>query len=76
MSCSELVDNKKKSILVLGKTPTQELDDTKIKGEAKYPVNFTRSRRKFKQQFLICECSKNASILSKRFRKTISILFR
>ena len=40
MSCSELVDNKKKSILVLGKSPTQELDDTKIKGEAKYPVNF------------------------------------
>ena len=36
-----------KRILVLGEVPTQEFDDTTIKAEAKYSINFTRSKRKF-----------------------------
>ena len=46
-SSSVHIDNNKKAILVLGKGPTQELDDTTITTKAKYFVSFTRSRRKF-----------------------------
>ena len=33
-------------MLVLGEGPTQGLDDTTITAEAKYPINFTQSRKK------------------------------
>ena len=46
-SSSVHIDNNDKAILVLGKGPTQELDDTTITTKAKYFVSFTRSRRKF-----------------------------
>ena len=36
------VDNKGKD-----KGPTQELDDTILAAEAKYPINFTRSEKRF-----------------------------
>ena len=36
------VDNKGKD-----KGPTQELDDTILTAEAKYPINFTRSEKRF-----------------------------
>ena len=38
---------KKKNILVLGEDPTQGLDDTTIKAEAKYPMNFRESGKRF-----------------------------
>ena len=38
---------KKKNILVLGEDPTQGLDDTTIKAEAKYPMNFRDSGKRF-----------------------------
>ena len=41
MNSSMHVDNKNKDILVLGEGPTQELDDTTLTVEAKYPINFT-----------------------------------
>ena len=41
------VDNKGKDILILGEGPTQGLDDTTLKAEAKYPINFTQSGRRF-----------------------------
>ena len=41
------VDNKGKNILVLGEEPTQELDDTILTAEAKYPINFTQSGKRF-----------------------------
>ena len=47
MSSSVHIDNKKKDVLVLGKGPTQELDDTKLLAEAHYSINFSRSNRKF-----------------------------
>ena len=34
------VGNNNKAILVLGKGPTQGLDDTKMTAEAKHPVNY------------------------------------
>ena len=37
----------KKDILVLGKGPTKGLDDTTIKAEAKYPISFKRSGKRF-----------------------------
>ena len=41
-SSSVHIDNKKKEILVLGKGPTQGLNDVKITGEAEYSINFSR----------------------------------
>ena len=41
------VDNKNKDTLILGEGPTQELDDTALKTETKYPIHFTQSERTF-----------------------------
>ena len=40
-------DNNKKDILILGERPTQGLNDTTLKAEAKFSINFSRSNRKF-----------------------------
>ena len=47
MSSSVHIDNKNKDILTLGEGSTQRLDDTKSIAEAKYPINFTQSERRF-----------------------------
>ena len=36
-----------KDILILGKSPTQELDDTASTVEKEYAVNFSEQRKKF-----------------------------
>ena len=41
---SPLHVDKKKDILVLAECPTQKLDDTTIRAEATYSINFTRSK--------------------------------
>ena len=41
------IDNKGKDILILGEGPTQGLDDTTLTAEAKYPINFTQSGKRF-----------------------------
>ena len=41
------IDNKKKYILILGEGLPQELDDTILTAEAKYPINFTQSGQRF-----------------------------
>ena len=41
------IDNKEKDILILAEGPTDELDDTTLKTEPKYPINFTQSRKIF-----------------------------
>ena len=45
MSSSVHFDNK--NILILGEGPTQGLGDTTLTAEAKYPINFTKSERRF-----------------------------
>ena len=40
-------DNKNKDILILGKGPTQGLDDTTLTEQAEYSISFSRSNRKF-----------------------------
>ena len=45
MSSSVHIDNKNKNIFILGEGPTQELDDTTLTTEAKYPINLTQSRK-------------------------------
>ena len=45
MSSSVHIDNKNKNIFILGEGPTQELDDTTLTAEAKYPINLTQSRK-------------------------------
>ena len=46
------IDNKKKDILVLGKGPTQVLNETTITAEAEYSINFSKSQRKLIQSLL------------------------
>ena len=40
------IDNKKKDILIVSKDPIQELNDTTLKAEAQYSINFSRSSKK------------------------------
>ena len=47
MSSSVDIDNKGKYILILGKGPTQGLDDTTLTAETQYSINFTRPTIKF-----------------------------
>ena len=46
MSSSAHIDNKKKDILVLGKGPTQGLEQT-LTAEGMYSINFTVTKKKF-----------------------------
>ena len=41
MSSSVHIDNKNKDILTLDERLARRLDDTTLKAEAKYPINFT-----------------------------------
>ena len=47
MCSSMYIDNNKKYILILGKGPTQGLNDTTLTAKAQYPINFSRSNRRF-----------------------------
>ena len=47
MSSSMHTDNKNKDILMLGEGPTQGLDNTSLKAEAMYPVNYTQPNKRF-----------------------------
>ena len=59
MSSSMLIDDE--DILILGEGPTQELYDTKLTAEAKYPSNFTQLQKRF--------------VLSLHYNGTNSLLF-
>ena len=47
MSSSVHIDNKNEDIRILGEGLTQGLDDNTLTAEAKYPVNFTQSKKRF-----------------------------
>ena len=47
MSSPMDIDKKWKYILILGKSTTQELDDTTLAVEAQYLINFSRPKIKF-----------------------------
>ena len=47
MSSSVHVDKKRKNILIFGERPAQRLDYTTLTAEAKYPINFTQSGKRF-----------------------------
>ena len=47
MSSSLHVDNKGKDILILHEGLTQGLDDATLAAEVKYPIDFTKSRKRF-----------------------------
>ena len=47
MCWSVHIDNKSKDILFLGEGPTKELDDITLTEEAKYPLKFTQSGKRF-----------------------------
>ena len=46
MSSSVYIDNANKIVLILGEEPTQGLDDTPLKADVQYSINFSRSNRK------------------------------
>ena len=46
MSSSVHIDNKGKDILILGKGPTQGLDDTTLTAKAKYPIKFAEQNKR------------------------------
>ena len=41
------IDNKNKDALIFGEGLTQELDNTTLTAEGKYPINFTESGKRF-----------------------------
>ena len=43
----DLIDDKKKDILILGKGPTEGLDHISLTAEAQYSISFPNSNRKF-----------------------------
>ena len=47
MSSSVQVDNKNENVLILGEGPTEGLDGATLTAEAKYPINFTQSNKRF-----------------------------
>ena len=47
MNLAVHIDNKGKDILILGEGSTQGLDDTTLTAEAKYPINFTQTGKRF-----------------------------
>ena len=47
MSSSVHTDNKKKDILILGKDPSQGLDNATLVAEEKYATNFNEQQKKF-----------------------------
>ena len=53
MSSSVHIDFKNKDILVLGKRTAQGLDNTTLKAEATYPINFTESGKKICAKFTL-----------------------
>ena len=67
MSSSVSVDNNEKDILILGEGPTQRSDDTTLTADAKYPINFTQSGRRFVLS-LHYNGSNSISIQSKKLR--------
>ena len=50
-------DNKGKDILILGKCPTQWLNDTMLTAETQYSINFIRSNIKFCLVCIIMEAT-------------------
>ena len=77
MSSSQHVDNKGKYNLILGEGPTQELDDTTLTVESKYPINFTQSGKRFvlslhyngSSSFLFVNATKLYQLKAKKFEK-------
>ena len=47
MNSSVYIDKKEKDILILGKGPTEGLDNTKLTAEVQYSINVSGSKRKF-----------------------------
>ena len=47
MGSAVQIDSKEKYMLILGEGPTQGLDDTTLTAEAKYPIDFTHSVKRF-----------------------------
>ena len=84
MSSSVHVDDKRKDISILGKGPTQVLDDTTLTAETKYPTNFTESGKRFvlslhyngSNSFLFVNATKIYQFKAKTLKQKIMHVFR
>ena len=47
VSSSVHIANENKDFFILGEGPTQGLDDAKLRAEAEYFINFSRSQKQF-----------------------------
>ena len=47
MNSSVHIDNSRKKILIIGEGPTKGSNDTTLTAEAKDPINFTQSEKRF-----------------------------
>ena len=73
------VDIKGKGILIRGEGPTQGLDVTTLTAETRYPINFTRSNKRFvlslhyngSESFFFVDATKIYQIKSKDSGKII-----
>ena len=77
MSSSVHIDNKGKDSLILGEGPTQGLDDMTLTAEAKYPISFTQSGKRFvlslhyngSNRFLLVNATKIYQLRNKEISK-------
>ena len=85
MRSSVHIDNIYKDILILCEGPTQGLNDTTLAAEAKYPINFTQSKKRFvltlhynrSNSFSFVNATKILSIQSKiLWNKKLCYMFR
>ena len=67
MSSSVHVDNKNKDILIFGEGPTQGLDNTTLTAEAKYPINFTKSGKRFVLVYTIMEATVSYLLMLQKY---------
>ena len=74
MNSSVHIVNRGKDILIFGEGSTQGLDNTTLTSEAKYPINFTQSGKRFvlnllyngNNSYLFINATKNITIQSER----------
>ena len=68
MSSSVHIDNKNKDILILGDGPTRRLDDTTLRPEVIYPINFTQPNKRL--ELSLCYNGSN-NLFINAFKKTL-----
>ena len=67
MSSPVYIHNENKDILILGEGPTQWSDYTTLTAEAKYPINFIQSGKRFVLSLTIMEATISYLLMLKKY---------